>query len=74
MPRYQHDCEKCKALGKFAEYDLYFCETDLGSHPTVIARYGDEGHEYTSGLLFADFDPAIAEAKKRAIANGYLST
>ena len=26
MSRYQHDCEECKPLGEFEEYDLYFCE------------------------------------------------
>lgn len=73
MPRYEHDCERCKPLGEFGEYDLYFCETDLEKRPTVIARYGDGGHEYTSGLMFADFDPAIKEAKRRAVNSGFIA-
>lgn len=72
MPRYTHDCSKCKPLGEFGEYDLYYCETDLEKHPTVIARFGNEGKDYTSGLVFADYVPAIAEAKRRAIKHGLL--
>jgi hypothetical protein len=48
-PRYQHDCDCCEYLGQSFNYDLYFC----GGEPTVILRYGDEGHEYCSGLNFA---------------------
>lgn len=70
MPRYTHDCSQCKPLGTFGEYDLYFCDR---STTTVIARYGNDGHEYTSGLMFADFDPAIKEAKRRAVHHGFLT-
>jgi len=45
--RYKHDCDHCKPLGTFAEYDLYYCD-ELDA--TVLARYGDEGHQYFSGL------------------------
>lgn len=44
-PEYKHDCSKCTFLGKFEEYDLYYCDKSL---PTLIARYGDEGPQYSS--------------------------
>jgi len=50
-PRFQHDCVNCIYLGQFKEFDLYFHQAPVG-RPTVLARYGDEGHEYKSGLSF----------------------
>lgn len=49
QPRYTHDCNKCEFLGIHEEYDLYFCPDE----PTIIARYGNKGNEYGSGLEFA---------------------
>jgi hypothetical protein len=72
-PRYRHDCEDCKPLGQFEQYDLYFCEQGFnGQLNTVIARFSDRGADYISGLCFADQIPAIGEAKKRAEAQGYI--
>lgn len=75
-PIYIHDCDDCIFLGNFEtcesgkneKYDLYFCENG----PTVIARYGDKGWEYASGLRFANPDgtPSLYEAKLRAIKKG----
>lgn len=54
-PRYQHDCDKCTYLGQFEDqeqseiYDLYWCKNP--QEPildSVIARYGNDGHEYRS--------------------------
>lgn len=39
-------------LGTSGEYDLWACEQGVGGL-TVIARYGNEGPEYTSGLATA---------------------
>lgn len=57
MPKYQHDCEKCKYLGTGTcpalgedEFDFYICTSSIGR--SIIARYGSEGPEYTSGVLF----------------------
>jgi hypothetical protein len=72
MPRHEHDCSKCKPLGEFGEFDLYYCETDLFKNPTVIARFGSDG-DYTAGLNLADRVPELAEARKRAIEAGYMS-
>jgi hypothetical protein len=47
-PRYEHDCSDCVYLGQFNKYDLYFCPRE----PTIIARYSNEGSEYTSGIVF----------------------
>jgi hypothetical protein len=69
--RYEHDCDHCKALGEFQEADLYFCEQG-GVEPTVIARYSDDGPDYSSGMVFASVHPALGEAKRRAIEAGYL--
>jgi hypothetical protein len=50
--RYQHDCDQCVFLGQWNEYDLYFCGEQGDVFTTVIARYGNEGCEYSSGLVF----------------------
>lgn len=71
-PRYQHDCERCQFLGQHNEADLYFCER-VGFGPTVIARYGDEGLDYISGLVMAQHYADLAEAKRRAEREGWLS-
>lgn len=46
-PRYVHDCAKCTPIGQINEFDIYRCPQ--GNLPTLVARYGDEGHEYASG-------------------------
>jgi hypothetical protein len=54
---YKHDCNKCVYLGSYSfckkdlwkKYDLYFCGQG-GTGNTLVARYGDEGPEYLSGL------------------------
>lgn len=49
MPKYQHDCTKCKYLGRTIGngkiVDLYV------HNDTLIARYGDDGPDYYSGLV-----------------------
>jgi hypothetical protein len=68
--RYQHDCEQCVPLGEYNEFDLYFCPQ--GGMPTVVARYGNAGKDYNSGLELAAYDIHLAEAKRRALRNGLL--
>lgn len=71
--RYKHDCDKCKPLGEFGSYDLYFCGCEgWDGGVTVIGRFGDEPEEYSSGLELAPYASELAEAKKRAIEAGYL--
>jgi hypothetical protein len=70
-PRYAHDCSECIFLGHFAEADLYVCEKGIGGS-TVIARIGNEGEMYISGLALAPLVPELAEAASRARARGLL--
>lgn len=67
-PRYTHECECCTFLGRYDEYDLYHC-TQSGI-PTVLARYGNKGPEYLSGMMFNT--PPLVEAKFRCFDNGLL--
>lgn len=51
-PLYTHDCDLCRYLGtveRIQWYDLYVCERspDAGSR-SLVARYGDDGPDYTS--------------------------
>ncbi len=76
-PQFVHDCDRCVFLGRYqhgdgVNYDLYYA--DHGGLPdTVIARFGDEGSEYQSGLSFADGTLAeLTEAKRRAIEKGLM--
>lgn len=47
-PTFVHDCEECTYLGTLATpqrvVDLYACKLDR----SLIARFGDEGWEYSS--------------------------
>ncbi len=47
--RFWHDCDACKFLGQFEEYDLYWCINP--SHrplDSLLFRFGNEGCEYLS--------------------------
>ena len=70
LPRYKHDCEDCIFLGHFEEYDLYYCPDDNPVLTTVIARYGDIGDQYMSGLS-SSCSP-LMEAKGRARKRGFV--
>ena len=55
--RWKHDCESCEFKGAWEEYDVYACGS--GTHTlgeSLIARYGDDGPEYSSfpKSVFAD--------------------
>jgi hypothetical protein len=82
-PKFQHDCNVCKFLGtvvsdnltpgKPIEYDLYYCVGGVpGLSGTCLARFGNEGPDYTSSLsslikLHTVFDGSpLLEAKQRA--------
>lgn len=70
-PRYTHDCEDCTFLGFHKHFDLYFCEQG-GAGPTVIARYGDHGSEYSSGLAHTKIMSELDAARVAAVRRGYL--
>lgn len=70
-PKYQHNCDLCKFLGRYKKYDLYVCVRN-NIADTVIARHGSNGPDYSSGLIFAhrNLIPELVEAKNRAEALG----
>lgn len=51
VPQHKHDCDTCKFLGVYGEFDLYYCPN---GGPTIIARFGSLGPDYTSGLSFGE--------------------
>lgn len=68
-PQHVHDCPHCTPLGPLNSFDLYHCDQG-GNNPTVIARWGSEGAQYSSGMGFAGYVPELTEAKRRAVAMG----
>lgn len=68
-PKWEHDCNHCKFLKRFDEYDLYFCPNAWPT-ATVIARYGHLGKEYKSGLNSKD--PILVIAQNIAVLKGFL--
>ncbi len=65
LPRFLHDCDKCVFLGRYEEYDLYFCGE---RRPAVIARYGSSPEENSSWGMGPVSLPNLKEAQRRAIA------
>lgn len=73
--RYTHDCSKCIDLGPYEyqdhSYDLYYCSNE----PTILARWGNEGPDYSSGIIFGQLEPdsskPLSEAYRRAKAKGF---
>lgn len=56
-PKFEHDCSKCQYLGtgKYnrLECDFYVCqESNPFKTRTFIARFGNEGPDYSSNALF----------------------
>lgn len=47
MPQFEHDCDECTFVGHYKGIDIYTCPQN--TMPTVVARYGSDGPEYTSG-------------------------
>lgn len=77
-PLYQHDCTMCIYL-KSAEvcqkvYDFYYCGgSDNHLSATVIARFGNDGPDYFSGVSFSTINPMLALATTVAMARNLLS-
>jgi len=75
LPQFTHDCDQCVFLGDFISedwnhipVDLYFCPSPkTPEFSTIIARYGDDGPEYGSGLTFAGGADHYREAARRSI-------
>jgi len=69
-PRYKHDCNQCVFLGHEREYDLYYCPQE--GLPTILARYGNWGGDYLSGMpttIFRTREP-LSVGRERARAFG----
>lgn len=50
-PMFQHDCIQCLWVGKTGTHDLYVCSKatyNQTTGPTLIARFGNLPHDYTS--------------------------
>ena len=50
-PMFRHDCIQCLWVGKTGTHDLYVCAKapyNRATGPTLIARFGDSQHDYTS--------------------------
>lgn len=56
VPRFIHDCDACQYLGRFRGHDLYFCGHAAEVTQTLVLRYGDHGHEYSSFPLVVLLD------------------
>ncbi len=77
-PVHTHDCDECCYLGSIdlkEVYDLYFCSEAF--IPTVIARYGSNGPDYTSGMeaarrgVSAPLSIALSIAKHRKLVDEF---
>ena len=70
LANYEHDCPHCIFLGAFESeermFDLYY--HDMDNNRTVLARYGNDGQDYESGLQMATKDgvPYLYEARLRS--------
>jgi hypothetical protein len=70
-PRFVHDCDNCHFLGHYKskqtgeDFDLYYC-ANSGVYGTTLARFGNEGSEYASGICFYNQCDYHAEAVRRA--------
>jgi hypothetical protein len=56
LPHWVHDCLHCRFLETFKNhggiYDLYYSNRCNSGFPTIIARYGNQGGDYLSGMSF----------------------
>lgn len=61
-PKFKHDCTRCKFLGHGTylgtPVDWYVCQ---GRIRTVIARYGNDGKEYSSAGIGECVKPTMVE-------------
>ena len=70
LMRYKHDCVYCKPLGQTTDYDFYYCER---GPTTVIARFGDKGEHYYSGIEMEAL-PEMLIATLMADKAGYIKS
>lgn len=66
--KFKHDCDTCVFVGHALNSDLYFCEAGKN----VIARYGNDGPDYVSGMAMVEHDIRLAVALGLACTKGLL--
>lgn len=54
QPKFTHDCDACEFLAHEDGHDLYVCRSRFEESINVVARYGNDGPKYKSGLNFAN--------------------
>lgn len=73
QPQWANDHEDhCLFLGRYKQYDLYYAAEEIGG-PTVVARFGNDGPEYSSGMCFGWLpkpEHPLVEARRRSQARG----
>lgn len=73
FPKWEHDCESCAYLGTVEHdqvYDLYACVENQAGMGSLLARFGNEAHEYRSTLRPVSREvminrPYLVEAEER---------
>jgi hypothetical protein len=72
--RFRHDCDRCIFLGEVGPHDLYICPpNETWRRASVVARYGDEGFDYTSmPVEYAEINPVLAFALRLARQRGLV--
>lgn len=51
-PKFVHDCDKCRFHGHYFGHDIYSCGHGSKYSHSLIARWGDEGSQYASTMLY----------------------
>lgn len=49
--KFKHDCKQCRFMGHYRGHDVYYCKQTAifeKGDETLLARHGDDGHEYWS--------------------------
>jgi len=70
-PKFKRNGADCTFLGHFNNHDLYY--SDQAGLPTVIARYGNDGDQYTSGMTFVGTVPELTKAHELAKERGLIT-
>jgi len=67
-PKFEHNCESCKFLGRHKKYDVYLCDSGHQDMRTLLFRFGNKDSEYKSHPLFVC--AGFTEMDKFALFNG----
>jgi len=80
VPRFKHDCDKCRFIrrGTYREdtvspavpYDFYVCGPT--KDPSLIARWSDEGSDYSSCSFWVQYDLDPTKESEGLLSQLYL--